>query len=146
MPEVTLNWYDGSLRPPLPVELEMENRNLLKEGLIFAGDEGKIMGDFTGESPRIIPESQMREYKRPEKTLPRPIVGIDQWINACRGGEPSSARFEEVAKLTKTVCLGNIALKFDNKLEWNNSKGEFTNKPDANDYLRREIREGWEFK
>ena len=87
----------------------------------------------------------MKEYKRPPETLERPIDGFDQWINACKGGQPSTARFEEVAKLTKTICLGNIALKSDNKLEWDNSAGEFSNDSDANDYLGREIREGWEF-
>jgi predicted dehydrogenase len=145
MPEVTLNWYDGSLRPPLPEELEIEGRRMPREGLIFAGDKGKILADFTGGSPRIIPESKMKEYNRPEKTLERPIDGIEQWINACRGEKPSTARFEDVAKLSKTVCLGNIALKFDTKLEWDNSEGEFTNESDANDFLNREIRQGWEY-
>jgi hypothetical protein len=145
MPGVTLNWYDGSLKPPLPAELEMDGRTMPKEGLIFAGDKGKILADFTGESPRIIPESKMQEYKRPEKYLERPIDGIDQWINACKGGKPSTASFEEVAKLSKTICLGNIALKFDSKLEWDNTAGEFVNESSANEYLKREIREGWEF-
>ncbi|MBI9070225.1 MAG: Gfo/Idh/MocA family oxidoreductase [Melioribacteraceae bacterium] len=145
MPPVKLNWYDGCLRPPLPKELEIEGRKMPNEGLLIVGDKGKILGGFRGDSPRIIPESKMREYKRPEEYLERPIDGFDQWVNACKGGKPSSARFEAVAKLTETICLGNIALRFDDKLNYNSEEMRFENSEEANNYLTREIRDGWEF-
>ena len=42
-PPVTLHWYDGSLRPPTIPELEADGQDLPEEGLLFVGDEGKIL-------------------------------------------------------------------------------------------------------
>jgi predicted dehydrogenase len=141
MPPVSLHWYDGALRPPIPKELEKDGRRMPEEGLLFVGDKGKILAEFEGGSPRLIPESQMQAYVRPAQTLERPDDGFNQWVNACKCGDPSSASFEEVAKLTETVCLGNIALRFDEKLNWDAANGSFTNSPEANALLKREIRE-----
>ena len=141
MPPVSLHWYDGSLRPPIPQELEKEGRRMPEEGLLFVGDKGKILAEFSGRSPRIIPETQMQAYEKPPQTLQRPDEGFDQWVNTCKGGEPSSAGFEHVAKLTESVCLGNIALRFNQKLNWDAASGSFSNIPEANALLKREIRE-----
>jgi len=145
MPPLSLYWYDGGLKPPKPKELEMDGRDLPADGLLFIGDNGTIMAEFTGNSPRIIPEAKMKAFERPPKTLPRPIEGFDQWVNACKGGEPSTASFEAVERLTETVCLGNVALRVDKKLEWDAENMKFTNSSDANKLLRRQIRSGWEF-
>ena len=113
--------------------------------MLIIGDKGKILADFNGNSPRIIPESQMQTYKRPEPYLNRPADGFDQWIEACKGGEPSSASFENVEKLTETVCLGNIALNYSEKLNYDPSENKIVNLEDANKYLSRTVRDQWKF-
>jgi len=143
MPPVSMHWYDGSLRPPIPPELANDGRRMLEEGLLLIGDKGKILAGFMGNSPRIIPESQMKLYKKPAESLPRPENGFDQWVKACKGGEPSAARFEEVAKLSETVNLGNIALRYNQKLNWDSVNGTFTNVTEANNLLKREMREAF---
>jgi len=75
--------------------------------------------------------------------IPRPENGFDQWVKACKGGEPSAARFEEVAKLSETVNLGNIALRYNQKLNWDSVNGTFTNVTEANNLLKREMREAF---
>lgn len=145
MPEVKISWYDGSLRPSLPKELEIDARKMPREGALFIGEKGKILADFMGGSPRIIPESDMKKYQRPVKYLERPIDGFQQWINECKGGKQSSANFHEVAKLSETVCLGNISLLFDEKLNYGPASSKFTNSIKANEYLKRELREGWNY-
>ena len=144
MPPVSLHWYDGGLRPPKPRELEMDGREMPQDGVLFIGDKGKILAEFTGDSSRIIPEEKMRAYKRPPKTLLRPIGGFDQWVHACKGGESSSASFEAVEKLTETVCLGNIALRINEKLHWDSDNLKFTNSPEADELIHRQYREGWQ--
>jgi len=144
MAPVTLHWYDGGLRPPIPRELEMDERKMLPEGLLFVGDKGKILAGFAGNSPRIIPEKQMKAFKRPPKTLPRPIDEIDQWIRACRGGEPAGACFENVRPINETICLGTVALRADKKLNWDADKMKITNDKDADKLLYRKYRKGWE--
>jgi predicted dehydrogenase len=71
-PALDLFWYDGSMRPPTPEELEADNQELPAEGMMFVGDKGKILAGFRGEEPHIIPESKMREYRAAEK---RPGAG-----------------------------------------------------------------------
>jgi len=53
--------------------------------------------------------------------------------------------------MTETVLLGNVALRSQlrddltrKKLLWNSAMLAFTNHDSANQYLRREYRQGWE--
>ena len=144
MAPVALYWYDGGLRPPIPKELENDHRKMPDEGLLFIGDKGKILAGFMGDSPRLIPESNMKTFIRPPETLPRPIDEADQWIRACRGGEPADARFESIRVINETICLGNIALRFNEKLFWDAENMKITNVPEANELIHRQYREGWE--
>jgi len=144
MPPVSLYWYDGGLRPPKPKELELDNKDMPGEGLLFVGDKGKILAGFSGDNPRIIPEKQMQAYKKPPETLPRPIGEMEQWIRACKGGEPSDASFENVYPFAQTICLGAIALRVNRKLKWDAENMQFTNAPQANDLIRRKYRKEWE--
>src|SRR5262245_20995008 len=49
-PALDLFWYDGSMKPPTPEEVE----ELDAEGMMFVGDSGKILAGFHGETPRAI--------------------------------------------------------------------------------------------
>ena len=68
------------------------------------------------------------------------------WARACMGQEEASCPFEYAAPLTETMLLGVAALYagYGRKLFWDGKKGEFINAPDANQYLHREYRRGWE--
>lgn len=143
-PPVTLHWYDGGLRPPLPEELEEDGEDMPEEGLLFVGDHGKILGGFNGDNPRLIPKARMRDFKEPPKTLPRPIEELDQFIRACHGGPPADASFENAYPFAETILLGTIALRVNKKLKWNSEKMEFTNSKEANILKARSNRPGWE--
>jgi hypothetical protein len=144
MPPVALHWYDGGLRPPKPPELEEDGEEMPTEGLLFVGDDGKILGDFTGRRPRLIPKRKMQMFKAPPETLERPAEELDQWVRACRGGAPSDASFTAVAPFAETILLGNIALRVPKKLRWKADEGHFVDAPEADALMAREYREGWE--
>ncbi|MBN1417380.1 MAG: Gfo/Idh/MocA family oxidoreductase [Planctomycetes bacterium] len=144
MPPVTLHWYDGGIRPPLPRELEIDGLPMPDEGMLFVGDKGKILADFTGGNPRLIPKSAMQAFKQPPESVPRPAGELDQWVRACQGGPPSDASFPRVAPFAETILLGTIALRVDKKLRWDAAKREFPDSPEANALMRRTYREGWE--
>ncbi|HKJ69090.1 MAG TPA: Gfo/Idh/MocA family oxidoreductase [bacterium] len=144
MPPVSLHWYDGNMKPPTPEELKIDKRDMPDEGMLLVGDNGKILAGFNGGSPRILPEEKMRAYQLPPETLPRPIDEFDQWIRACKGGEPSDARFEVVNAISETICLGTIAQRTGKRLEWDSGNMTITNVPEANQHLRRKYRTGWE--
>jgi predicted dehydrogenase len=94
LPPVKLTWYDG-LRAPRPPELETGRQMGHAEGgVLFNGTKGKLVGGVYGESPRLIPESRMKEYKLPPRTLPR-VEGTHEqdWVRACKTGQRAGAEF-----------------------------------------------------
>lgn len=147
MPPVTMTWYDGGVMPPRPDELE-EGRLMGDEGggVLFIGDKGVLMCSTYGENPRLIPESRMQEYKRPEKTIPRSPGIHEEWIEAIKAGKKSTTDFSYSATLTEVMLLGNVAIRMqahNTKLRWDGKKMEFTNLPEANQYLYKVYRPGW---
>jgi predicted dehydrogenase len=144
MPPVALHWYDGGLRPPKPRELEQDGVPMPEEGLLFVGDGGKILADFSAHEPRLIPKAKMQAFQPPPQTLPRPAQELEQWVRACRGTAPSDASFENVAGISETILLGNIALRVDKKLRWDAANVRFVDAPEADALMNRpEYREGW---
>jgi len=147
MPSVRIKWYDGGIMPPRPEELE-DGRMMGDSGGggIFVGDKGKLMFSTYGRNPRIIPESKMREYQRPEKTIPRSPGIHEEWVEAIKKGQKSTSDFSYSGTLTEVMLLGNVAVatKEQNaKLEWDGVKMEFKNLPEANKFIHAEYREGW---
>jgi len=144
LPPVTLHWYDGGLRPAPLQELERDGEEMPEEGMLFVGDDGKILADFTGEKPRLIPKARMKDFKEPPKSLPRPSEELDQFIRACRGGDPADANFEHAYPFAETILLGTVAQRVNKKLLWNSEEFEFANSAEANDLRTRKNRPGWE--
>ena len=149
MPPVKLTWYDGGLKPPRPEELE-ENRPFKgkgedgDEGLLFIGDGGKILCDFNGSNPAVIPEARMNSYKQPPKTLPRSPGNEREWLDACKGGKVKpGGNFEFEGMLTETLLLGNVATRSRQKLAWDHSKLT-VNSDSAQKFVQPERRKGWE--
>ncbi len=137
LPPVKLTWYDGGLKPARPPELEAE-RNLGDNGVIFIGDKGTIV------EGRIIPESKMKDYQKPPKSIPR-ITGTHEqnWIDACKGGPAACSNFEYSGPLTETVLLGNVAIRTGRRIEWDGPNMKITNVLEANELIGRKYREGW---
>ena len=143
MPPVRITWYEGGLLPPRPFELEA-GRKLGSNGILYIGTKGAILGDGWSKSPRIIPESKMRVYKRPPKTLPRVKGHHRDWIDACkRKGKPST-NFDYSGLLTEFVLMGNVALRFGKKLDFDWKNMKVTNVPGANKFIKPNYREGWD--
>ena len=145
---IELFWYDGGMKPPTPEELEDDNRELPAEGMMFVGDKGKILTGFSLEDPRLIPEKKMRAYggaKPPAGREERdPLRGVKEWAAACRGGKPSSGEFLHAGPISEAFNLAAASLRSGRRLEYDAANMKITNAPDANKYLVREYRKGWE--
>jgi predicted dehydrogenase len=148
MPPVKLTWFDGRLKPPIPDCFE-SGRKLGSNGTILVGEKAAIMHDSHGATGlRIYPESKMKEYKQPPKTLPRVENGMDghipDWLRACKDGKPASSNFDYGGPLTEMVLLGVLAMRVkDQRLEWDGKNMKFTNNEKANEYVQPKYREGW---
>ncbi len=144
LPPVKLTWYEG-VRAPRPLELEDGRRmGHVEGGSLLKGTKGKLVAGVYGEDPRLIPESRMKEYKLPPKTIPRVEGSHEQdWVRACKAGRPAGADFEYSGLLTEICLLGNIAKRVDARIEWDGPNMKVTNLPEANKYVRTTYREGW---
>jgi predicted dehydrogenase len=152
MPAVKVTWHDGGLLPEQPDGLE-PGRRLQKlgsedSGSIFVGEKGTLVCGCYGESPRLIPEERMKEYQKPPETLPRIPNGSDgheqDWVRACKTGEPACSNFDYSGPLTEMVVMGNLAIRFPGqRLDWDGDNMKCTNLPQANEYVRRKYRDGW---
>jgi predicted dehydrogenase len=144
MPPMKITWYDGGLTPATPPELEPDRRlNVGGHGILFVGDKGKMVCAGWGGTPRLIPESAMKAYQRPPKTLRRVKGHHRDWLDACKGGESSSANFEAVGNMVESVLMGTIALRTGQRLTWDGPKMECTNSAQGNALVRPTYREGW---
>lgn len=145
MPPLKLTWYEGLL-PPRPDELE-ENRKMgdAEGGVIFRGDKGALMCGTYGNSPQLLPYTAMQAYKKPPQTLPR-VNGIHEqgWIEAIKQGKQASSDFSISSRLTELVHLGNVAKRMQAKLIWDGEQMKFPSHPEADQYLTKEYRKGWE--
>jgi hypothetical protein len=109
-------------------------------------------------NPKLLPVSGMSEVNVP-KTLARVPEGhYLQWVNACIAGygkSELSSSFDYAGPLTETVLMGNLALRAWNvkdaqgkfpgrkKLLWDAKNMKITNFDEANQFVKREYREGW---
>lgn len=151
-PPLDLYWYDGSIKPPTPDELE-GNQELQPEGMMFVGDKGKILAGFHGEDPRIIPEQKMRDY-RTAKNLPPASPGQNRWlwnegtppwIAAFKGGQPTYGDFLLARPISDAFNLGAVSLRLGGwRLVFDAASATVTNVLEANKCLVREYRRGWE--
>jgi hypothetical protein len=144
MPPVTLTWYDG-LRPPRPTEIGGDDALGNPEGgALFKGSEGLLTCDVYGENPRLLPASRMKDFTPPEPSIPRvDCTHEEDWLRAIRTGSKAGADFSYSGPLTEVCLLGNIAKRMGTKLEWDAVAMQFPNLPEANQYVRREYRDGW---
>jgi hypothetical protein len=145
MPPVKLHWYDGGLLPARPEELEDGRELNPEDGILFVGDKGKMLVDgWGGESPRLIPESAMKAYNRPPKTLPRSIGHHNEWIKACKEGTPTRSSFDFAGPLTEAVLLGTVCVRNGGqRLTWDSAGLKITNMPEANRLVHYQYRRGW---
>ncbi len=152
LPDLDLYWYDGGMRPMTPRELREDNLTLPATGVMFVGDKGIILND------QIIPRKKMLSYlgvsEMPQEDRRRVGNADDVWVSAIKSGKQSPGSFMNAMNVTETICLGGAALRYSRKnfnedsttgpLDWNAASMEFTNMPEANKYLMRDYRNGWE--
>jgi predicted dehydrogenase len=143
---VTMHWYSGTERIPRPADLEPD-RKPVETGAVVLGDKGTITyGSHGAGGVRIIPEAKMKDYKRPDPTIPRVPRGHHQtdWLRAIRKGAKAGSDFSYGGPLTELAMLGVIAIKMaGTKLEWDAEAMRFTNSEEANRHVNPPYRAGW---
>ena len=111
--------------------------------MMFVGYKGKIIAGFRGENPMLIPEGKSAI---PTETTPEAARqnGNDIWINSFKNNTQSPGSFIYAGPVTETILLGGVALRAGKKVEYDAVNMRITNVPEADKYLVREYRKGWE--
>jgi len=139
--ELPLHWYNGSPRPGDEVKALLGKHRLSDQGSIYVGTEGVLYSPYI-DAPILLPDEKFKEYKIPNQD------GVDhyvQFIDACRGEGQTSAPFAYSGPLTEMVLLGCLSTRFPKTtLEWDAPGLKVTNVADANAYVSKTYRKGWE--
>ena len=163
---IRVSWHDGGLLPQRPDELLPEEAfGNWDGGVLLVGTKGKMLMDCYGANPRLLPTMLMKEKTMPKPTIKRVPEGhYLQWVNACiegYGKGETSSPFEYAGPFTESILMGNLAIrsamridptvsgwgksKFTGrkKLLWDAKNMKITNFDEANQFVRRQYREGW---
>jgi predicted dehydrogenase len=162
---ISVSWYDGGLLPKRPAELLPEEAfGNWDGGVLFEGTKGKLLADCYGAKPRLLPTKLMATTDLPKETIKRVPEGhYVQWVNACIDGYGkgvTSSPFSFAGPFTESILIGNLALRSyfiknpnlkgwedkylgRKKLLWDAKNMRITNFEDANQFVKREYREGW---
>lgn len=137
MVATNLTWYDGKMIPK-----NIDGEQVPGNGVMFIGTEGKMFADYS--SYKLFPEEKFKGWKPPAQSIPKSIGHHAEWIKACKEGTPTTCDFSYSGPLSETVLLGNVAFRTGKALNWNSRTLEATGVPEAQEYIRKEYREGWE--
>ena len=140
---IKVTWYDGEERPPKEVQPPLGEDKLPDQGSLFLGTKGMMMLPHIARA-QLFPEKDFEEWQRPK------VTEHDHWqqfVEACHGNGQTAAGFGYSGPLTETVLLGSLATRFPKTtLQWNAKQMKFTNLSEADQYVRRRYRAGWEVK
>jgi predicted dehydrogenase len=142
LPPCTLTWYDGGKRPP---ESLHEGVKQGASGSLVIGEKGKIFSDNDYHGTyTLLPKDSFKDFAKPE--IVQSPGHFTEFANAIKENKPELARsnFDYAGRFTETVLLGNVALRAGGKIEWDAVNLKIKNLPEANQYISREYRKGWE--
>lgn len=145
---VDLCWYDGGMRPPIPEELVAQNKELPQEGMMFVGDKGKILAGFNIDDPQLISGNKIDAApltsKDKKDQVQKTSEALPLFVNACKTGKQYPGNFREAEAITEAINLYAVALRTNKLLRYDAATQTITNVPDANKWLKRDYRKGWE--
>ena len=116
------------------------------------GDNGRLLVGDKGLHPQRpdLPRVVRQRGRDLPRTIPRSPEHYKEWILAAKGGKPAGSNFDWAGPLAESVLLGNVALRVQLREEltlyrlfWDSENLKFTNLDDANKFVRREYRAGW---
>ena len=142
LPPFDLFWYDGGMKPVTPNELLVEGKSLEKEGFLYIGEEGKILTGFRGQNPMLISGNKL--VLPGEITIEDMENRDDVWLDSFKNNTQSPGSFLYAGPVTETILLGGVSLRAGEKVDFDAQNMKITNIPEANKFLFREYRKGWE--
>lgn len=155
LPPVTFTWHNGRapgdrdlLEQLLGEGLDWGDKKEKKwadfAGTVIVGSKGKIHATGHNATFRLLPQEAFRQIQTERPETVEASLGHEQdWLRACRGGQPAWANFDYADALNEFLMLGNVATQFKTPLEFDPLTMQIVNNPAANALLSCEYRQGW---
>ena len=168
---IEMTWSDGGIRPAhpaiVPADHDIGGANSAN-GVLIIGDKGLISTNINDSSP-LTPKLYLNDgtvEAPPEVKGDEPEYGhARKWVDACKAGFGSkehkelTSSFDYAGPMTETVLMGNLAIRSfllrkekangqadyygRKKLLWDGDKMRITNLEEANQFVTRTYRKGW---
>jgi predicted dehydrogenase len=161
---VVFEWTDGGIRPATPPEL-LGKYNPPANGIIMRGSKGYITCDVYGANPKLFVNGEDPVAFDTSKQGNLDLIHNSAWTEAVKAGFNSAdhkaltSSFDYAGPFTETVLMGNLAIRahqlrkkqgrgFDyygrKKLTWDGENMEITNLKEANQFVTKPYRDGWQ--
>lgn len=138
-----LEWFDGAFYPPLEIRSLYNGKEYPAESAMLIGTEGALLIPHGG-MPVLLPEDKFKGHAAPDLEERN---HYHHFVDACLGGPKTESHFAQSGPMTEAILLGTVAIRVPGQLlEWDAANLRFPNYPDAEKYLRRTYRKGWEVK
>jgi predicted dehydrogenase len=169
---VTMTWSDGGIRPFHPDLIPASHHIGDKDGTngaLMIGTKGIISMGTYGLSAKLFRKNgDTMENPEAEKSIKLPEFAHQvSWVEACKAGFNSpqhkalTSSFDHAGPLTESLLMGNLAIRsymlrtprasgsgFDyvgrQKMLWDGQNMKITNFDSANQFVKREYRQGWQ--
>jgi predicted dehydrogenase len=141
-PSIAVTWYDGGKQPPRELfAFAQADRQPPGSGALFLGEEGQLLLPHVGE-PELLANSKQAEAPRPS------VEGFSHYhafVDACLGKGQTGSSFSYAGPLAEATLLGTVAVRFAGEtLQWDAAQLMVTNHSEANRYVTRPYRRGWQ--
>lgn len=169
---IEMTWSDGGIRPSHPQIIPADHDiggPQSNNGVLIIGENGIISTNINDSSP-LTPKLYLHDGTTefiPEQENKEPEYGHQRkWVDACKAGFNSpehkalTSSFDYAGPMTETVLMGNLAIRSyllrketsqgrmeffgRRKLLWDGENMKITNLEEANQFVGREYRKGWE--
>jgi len=171
LPPCKFWWYDGDprvafkpIRPDAEITKEIVTTmgQLPTSGALIIGDKGKLFSPDDYGARFFVAMKGQEEFVASDKhdackavpvTIPRNEGDRDgdhrqkaEWFRMMKEGTPSYSNFDIAAYLTEIILLGCVALRVGEgkRMEWDGPNMKSTNLKEAEQFVRRHNRKGWE--
>ena len=138
LPPVVLTWYHGGKQPSL---LNEEQAQYFKSGVLFSGEKGQLLADYTRR--QLLPEKEFAGFVPPAPFIPKSIGHHKEWVEAICNGRGTTCNFDYSGPLTETALLGNVAYRVGRKIQWDASRLRAAGCPEAGQFIQHRYRRGW---
>jgi predicted dehydrogenase len=135
---VTLKWYHHNKRPKSPPGVNLAAWGI---GVMFVGDKGQLVADYGRRV--LLPAENFKDFQAPPQTIPKSLGHHQEWIHAAKTGAPTLCNFEYSGALIEHNLLGNVAYRLGEEIAWDAEKFEAKGLPEAERYIKKEYRKGW---